>query len=59
MERHFSLCEKCSHEPIAKGIKFMKCSCCGNETIVNILSSVTLCSDCLPESHCVMCGCII
>lgn len=50
------LCVKCSAKSIAKGIKQIKCFCCGEDSIVNVLAT-DICTGCAEMNGlCELCG---
>lgn len=50
------LCEKCQKEPMAKGIKIIKCLKCSQKVLTNVEYSM-ICEDCCKESNtCIKCG---
>lgn len=50
------LCKVCSNEPIAKGIKIIKCIKCNKEVLTNV-EYVMVCYDCCKENNtCMKCG---
>ena len=50
------ICKECSSEPIAKGIKLIKCKYCKKEELTNVLNK-NICNDCsVDELVCQKCG---
>lgn len=50
------LCKKCAEEPIAKGIKIIRCLKCNKETLTNVEYGM-ICDACYKKSNiCVKCG---